>query len=138
MKIKISLFVLFCLFTGRELMAQEFNITGTWTMFEMTRIRGDEVFKTTEDQLINEGVTSEYSFLPDGTFKLIGNMSDSRNLDTLEGTWTMEGDKLTCSFKFNENPVAIPYDFEFRDKYIHLKQTFPDGSTSVVNSYKRK
>lgn len=129
---------MFCLFTGKEVMAQEFDITGTWTMFEMTGLRGDEVIKTTEDQMKNEGMISEYSFMSEGKLKVLSNMGGSGNLETLDGTWELEGDKLTCSFKIDESPVAVPYDFEFKDDYIHLKQTFPDGSSSVVNSFKRK
>ena len=138
MKIKISLLVLFCLFAGKELQAQNFDITGTWTMYEMTGISGDEVKNTTEDQLKNEGMSREYSFMPDGKLKLIGNKAGFGNLETVEGTWKLEGDKLTCSFKIDENHLAIIYDFEFKDDCIHLKQTFPDGSTSVVISFKRK
>ncbi len=135
---KISLFVLFCLFTGKGLLAQEIDITGTWTMFEMTWTNGDEVNKTTEEQLKDQVMTSDYIFMPDGKLKLISNMTGSGNLETVEGTWKLEGDKLICSLTVNENPVDISWDFEFKDDFIHLKRTSPDGSTSVLNSFKRK
>ncbi len=135
---KISLFVLFCLFTGKGLLAQEIDITGTWTMFEMTWTNGDEVNKTTEQQLKDQGMTSDYFFMPDGKLKLISNMTGSGNLETVEGTWKLEGDNLICSLTVNENPVDISWDFEFKDDFIHLKRTSPDGSTSVLNSFKRK
>ncbi len=135
---KISLFVLFCLFTGKGLLAQEIDITGTWTMFEMTWTNGDEVNKTTEEQLKDQGMTSDYFFMPDGKLKLISNMTGSGNLETVEGTWKLEGDNLICSLTVNENPVDISWDFEFKDDFILLKRISPDGSTSVVNSFKRK
>jgi hypothetical protein len=138
MKITISLLVLFCLFTAKEIQAQEIDITGTWTMFEMIWTSGDEVNKTTEDQLKDEGMTSEYFIMPDGKMKLISNMTGSGNLETAEGTWKLAEDKLTFSLMVEENPVDITWDFEFKDDVIHLKRTSPDGSTSVVNSFKRK
>ena len=138
MKITISLLVLFCLFTAKEIQAQEIDITGTWTMFEMIWTSGDEVNKTTEDQLKDEGMTSEYFFMPDGKLNLISNMTGSEKLETMEGTWKLAEDKLTFSLMMEENPVDITWDFEFKDDVIHLTRTSPDGSTSVVNSFKRK
>ena len=138
MKITISLLVLFCLFTAKEIQAQEIDITGTWTMFEMIWTSGDEVNKTTEDQLKDEGMTSEYFFMPDGKVKLISNMTGSEKLETMEGTWKLAEDKLTFSLLMEENPVDITWDFEFKDDVIHLTRSSPDGSTSVVNSFKRK
>ena len=138
MKIKISLLLLFCLFTAKELLAQEIDITGTWTMFEMTWNSGDEVNKTTEEQLKDQGMTTDYFFMPDGKLKLISNMTGSGNLETVEGTWKLEGDKLIFSLRVDENPVDMIWDFEFKDDFIHLERTSPDGSTSVVNSFKRK
>ena len=138
MKIKISLLLLFCLFTGKELLAQDIDITGTWTMFEMIWNSGDEVNKTTEEQLKDQEMTTDYFLMPDGKFKLISNMTGSGNLETVEGTWKLEGDKLIFSLRVDENSRDLIWDFEFKDDYIHLKRTSPDGSTSVVNSFKRK
>ena len=138
MKITISLLVLFCLFTAKEIQAQEIDITGTWTMYEMIWTSGEEVNTTTEDQLKDEGMTSEYFFMPDGKVKLISNMTGSGNLETMEGTWKLAEDKLTFSLMMEENPVDITWDFEFKDDVIHLTRSSPDGSTSVVNSFKRK
>ena len=138
MKITISLLLLFCLFTGKELLAQEIDITGTWTMFEMTWSSGDEVNLTTEDQLKDQGMSSDYFFMPEGKLKLISNMTGSGNLETVEGTWKLEGDKLTTSFQVDEKLMDIIWDFEFKDDFFHLKRTSPDGSTSVVNSFKQK
>ena len=138
MKIKISLLLLICLFTGKELLAQEVDITGSWTMFEMIWTSGDEVNTTTEEQLKDQGMYSDYSFMPDGKVELISNMTGSGILETYKGTWKLEGDKLTFSLIIEENPVNIVWDFEFKDDFIHLMRSAPDGSSSVVNSFKRK
>ena len=130
---------MFCLFTGSELLAQEVDITGSWTMYEMTWTSGDQVNTTTEEQLKAEGMMSEYDFKPEGKLTLITNMaSGSSELQTIEGNWKLEGDKLTYSFVFDENPVDFVWGFEYKDEAIHLSRSAPDGSATVVNSFKRK
>jgi len=135
---KRIIIVFFALFLVVPLFSQGSDLTGSWTIFEMIWTQGEEVNKTTEDQIKDQGMTSEYYFMTDGKLKLISNMTGSGNLETLEGTWKLEGDKLTCSFIMGENPVDIIWDIEFKDDAMHLKRTSPDGSTSVVNSFKRK
>ena len=136
MRIKV-LFMLFLL-TGMALQAQVADITGTWTMYEMTWSSGEDVNTTTEDQLKDQGMMSEYDFMKDGKLKLVSNMTGSGQMETVEGTWNLEGDHLTCSLKMGEQMADIVWDFEFSDDHIHLKRTSPDGATSVVNSFKRK
>lgn len=138
MKLTISLLLLFCLLTTKKIQAQETDITGTWTMFEMTWYSGDEVNKTTEDQLKEEGMTTEYYFMSEGKLKLVSNMTGSGSMETVEGTWKLEGEKLTFGLSMDGNSVDIIWDFEFKDEVIHLTRKSPDGSTSVVNSFKRK
>lgn len=138
MKIKFSLLVLFCLFAGMAIHAQEVDITGTWAMYEMTWATGSDVNTTTEDQLKDEGMMSEYDFLPEGKLKLVSNMTGSGNMENIEGSWKLEGDKLTCTFDMGGTLRDIVWDFEYRDDAMHLTRTSPDGATSVVNSFKRK
>jgi len=135
---KRIIIVLLALFLGGPLFAQEFDLTGTWTMFEMIWTQGDDVNKTTEDQLKDLGMASEYNFMSDGKLKLISNMTGSGKLETVEGTWKLEEDKLTCTFIMNETPRDIIWDFELKDDVFNLKRTAPNGSSSVVNSFKRK
>ena len=139
MKIKISLLLLFCLFTGKDyLLAQEVDIAGSWTMYEMIWTNGDEVNKTTEAQLLDQGMSSEYDLMPDGKLKLVSNMTGSGNMETVEGTWKLDGDKLMFKLNIGERTMDMVWDFEYKDDCFNLKRTSPDGSTSVVNSFKRK
>jgi hypothetical protein len=139
MKITISCILVFCLFTGKELLAQDPDITGTWTMFEMTWTTGDQVNTTTEEQMKDNGMTTEYYFKPDGELKLISNMAmGSGEMETMEGTWKLEGDQLTYGFVMDGVQRDFVWGFEFKDDVIHLERSSPDGSTTVVNSLKRK
>jgi len=138
MKMKISLLLLACLLAGMAMQAQELDISGDWTMYEMTWTSGDEVNTTTEDQLKAEGMFSDYSFMSDGNLKMVSNMTGSGNLETFEGTWKLEGDQLTYSIDLGGNLRDFVWGFEFKDDMIYLKRSSPDGSTTVVNSFKRK
>jgi hypothetical protein len=138
MKNKFSLLVLSCLLAGMALQAQDVDITGTWTMYEMIWTTGDNVNTTTADQLKKEGMKSEYELMPEGKLKVVSNMTGSGNMENIEGTWKLEGDKLTFSLDLEGNLVDVVWDFEYRDEAIHLTRTSPDGATSVVNSFKRK
>ncbi len=132
--------LLLCLFhlAGMAIQAQDIDITGTWTMYEMAWTSGQDVNRTTEDQIKEQEMITDYFFMPEGEFKLVSNMTGSGNMETAEGTWKLEGNLLTCSVKIGENLVDIVWDFELKDETIHLKRNSPDGSTSVVNSFKRK
>ena len=138
MKNKISVLLLFCLLAGMAMQAQEVDISGTWTMYEMTWSTGNDVNTTTADQMKKEGMKSEYEFTPEGKVKLVSNMTGSGNMENIDGTWKLQGDKLTFSLNLEGNLVDIVWDFEYRDDAIHLTRTSPDGATSVVNSFKRK
>jgi hypothetical protein len=135
---RIKLFIMLCLFAWKAALAQEIDISGTWTMFEMIWTSGEDNNITTEDQMSDQGLMTDYYFMPDGNFKLISNMTGSGNTETAEGTWKLEGDKLTISLKMGEDLKDIIWDFEFKDDVINLKRSSPDGSISVINSFKRK
>ena len=135
---KNSALALLCLLTGMTLHAQEVDITGTWAMYEMTWASGDDVNTTTEDQLKDQGMSTEYYFMPEGKVKLVSNMTGSGTTENIEGTWKLEEDKLTFSLNLEGNLVDLVWDFEYKDDAIHLTRTSPDGTASVVNSFKRK
>jgi len=137
MKIKISL-IMICLQAVMLIQAQEPDITGDWTMYEMTWATGDNANTTTEDQLKAEEMFTDYFIMPDGKLNLVSNMTGSGNTENMEGTWKLEGDKLTFTLNMEGNQMDIVWDFEFKGDAIHLQRTSPDGSTSVVNSFKRK
>jgi len=134
---KASLFLFLSLLVCMAIQAQDIDITGTWTMFEMTWTNGQDINTTTEDQLTAQGQSSDYFINPDGTFKMVSNMTGSGNLETYEGTWKLEGNKLTFGIRMGEDLRDIIWDFEFKDDVMNLKRTSPDGSISVVNRFKK-
>jgi len=138
MKNKFSVVLVFCLMTGMAMQAQDVDITGSWTMYEMIWTNGDNVNTTTQAQMKNQGMTTEYDLMPEGKVKLVSNMTGSGNMENMEGTWKLEGDILTFGLDIEGTMRDVVWDFEYRDDTIHLTRTSPDGANSVVNSFRRK
>lgn len=135
---KTKTFLLVCLLSCSAIQAQDIDLTGTWTMFEMTWTNGQNINKTSEDQLKADGAFSDYFLMPEGKFKLVSNMTGSGNTDTYEGTWKLDGNKLVIGLSVEGNSMDIVWDLDYKDGIMNLKRTSPDGSTSVVNAFRRK
>ena len=118
--------------------AQMPDISGNWTMFEMSWTQNQNVNKTTEDQIKAQGAFVDYYLLKDGKFKLISNMTGSGKLDTITGTWKLNPGKLTFSMAPGGNQMEVVWDFSLTNGVMDLKRTSPDGSTVLVNTFRRK
>jgi hypothetical protein len=66
--------------------AQVIDITGTWTMFEMTYVTANGNQKMTEEQMKANKSSTDYFFMEDSKFKMTSNMSGSGTMDTYDGT----------------------------------------------------
>ena len=118
--------------------AQVPDLTGTWRMFEMNWKTSQGEQKTTEDQMKTNGSVTDYFFMPEGKFKMTSNMSGSGTLDTYEGTWKLDDNKLFLNLKIGEQEMPLIWAFEYKDNVMNLSRTSPDGSQSVVNTFRRK
>ena len=136
---KITLFLLLGILPFTNSRAQIVDLTGTWTMFEFSWINAQGTQKTTEDQIKADGGTTEYVFSKDGNFKLTSNMADeSTGIETYEGTWKLEKNKLILKLKFGEEMLDLVWNAEFKDNVLNLSRKSPDGSVTVINSFRRK
>jgi hypothetical protein len=118
--------------------AQSVDITGTWTMFEMSITNGTESQKTSEDQMKTQGFMTDYYFMSDSKFKLISNMTGSGTMDTYEGTWKLADNKLTISLTVNGQAMDIVWTFDYKNNVMNLSRVSPDGSTTLVNTFRKK
>jgi len=135
---RTTVFLLFCFLCYSGINAQVVNITGTWTMFEVTYKTGNGDNKMTEEQMKANGSVTDYFFMDDGKFKMTSNMAGSGTMDSYEGTWKLAENKLTLSLKIGENLMDIVWDFELKDNKMNLSRTSPDGSVSIINNFKKK
>jgi hypothetical protein len=135
---RTTVFLLFCFLCYSASNAQVVNLTGTWTMFEMTYKTGNGDNKVTEEQMKANSSVTDYFFMEEGKFKMTSNMAGTGTMDTYEGTWKLAENKLTLSLKIGENLMDIVWDFELKDNKMNLSRTSPDGSITIINNFKRK
>jgi hypothetical protein len=136
---KTTLFLLLTLWLCTLSKAQNGNLTGNWTMFEYswTNDQGKQI--TTEDQIKADGGVTEYQFLDNGNFKLTSNMADeSTGLASYEGTWKLEDSKLMLKMNMGDQLLDLVWTAEIKDNVLNLSRSSPDGSVTVVNSFRKK
>jgi hypothetical protein len=135
---KTTVFLLFSFLSFSSSFGQFVDLTGTWTEFEMTYVSGQGTQKMTEDQMKTDGSVTEFFFLNEGKFKQTSNMSGSGTMDTYEGTWKLEENKLKLTLNVGERILDLVWDVEFKDNVLNLSRTSPDGSLTIINSFRRK
>lgn len=136
---KTVLLFLLCFLSFTVSKAQNAALIGIWTMFEYSWTNDQGKQTTTEDQIKADGGVTEYLFTDDGNFKLTSNMADeSTGTATYEGTWKFEEGKLMLKMKMGEQLVDLVWNAEIKDNILNLSRTSPDGSVTVVNSFKWK
>lgn len=135
---KTTVFLLIFLLSGAALTSQNIDLTGTWTMFEMTYSSTEGKNTMTEDKMKADGAVTDYFLMEDGKFKMISNMSGSGTMDTYEGTWKLAEKKLTFSLKVGERLMDVVWDFELKDTVMNLSRTSPDGTMTIINTFRRK
>ncbi len=136
---KTALLFVLCILSCTATKAQNQTLNGTWNMFEYswTNDQGKQV--TTEDQIKAEGGVTEYLFTDDGKFKLTSNMADeSTGTATYEGTWKFEESNLMLKMKMGDQMVDVVWNAEIKDNILNLSRSSPDGTVTVVNSFRKK
>lgn len=134
---KKTVFVLVCLLATTALKAQIIE-PGTWTMFEMTYLMGDEAQTFSEEMMKNEGAITEYVFMNEGKFSQTSNMSGSGTTETYEGTWKTNGNELIITLLIGEREMDVDYTWEIKEDLLILTRTAPDGSMKIVMSFREK
>lgn len=118
--------------------AQDPKLTGVWTMCEMTHRTPEGNQVMSEDEMKAESYVTDYYFMDDGLFKQSSNMSGSGTMDTYEGTWELLENELLIRLKVNEQMMDIVWDVEMIDDRMNLSRTSPDGSFTVINTFRKK
>lgn len=135
---KTTVFILLCFLAVSVSKAQVVDLTGTWTMFEMTNVTGQDAQKMTEDQMKANGSVTDFFFMEEGKFKQTSNMSGSGTLDTYEGTWKIAGNKLVITLRLGEQNIDVDYTYELKENTLVLTRTSPDGTMKIVSTYRKK
>ncbi len=118
--------------------AQEVDLKGTWTMFEMVYIVGDNTQTMTEDMMKVNNAFTDFFFMDDQMFKQTSNMSGSGKTDTYSGVWKIVDKKLIITLLIGEQNMDVDYTWEMKGSNLILTRTSPDGSMKIISTYKRK
>jgi hypothetical protein len=132
------LFIFICIFFISSSFVQEYDITGTWELVEMTSVTPQGTETMTEDLMKINGSVTEFFFMEKGKFKQVSNMSGPGTLDTFTGSWRTAGNKLTISMNRSGREVIVDYKYEMKDALLVLSRTSPDGKTKVTNTFREK
>jgi hypothetical protein len=135
---KKTVFLFLCILTFTVSGAQVVDLTGTWTMFEMTYKSDQGIQKMSEEEMKANGSVTDFFFMPEGKFKQTSNMSGSGTMDTYEGTWKLDGKKLILNLQISGQLIEVIWDVEFKDAAMNLSRTAPDGSLTIINTFRRK
>lgn len=134
-KAVIPLFFLLMFYMGK---AQVADLTGTWTMCEMTHNTPEGNQVMSEEEMKAGNYETDFYFMKDGLFKQTSNMSGSGTKETYDGTWKLVGDDLIITLKINEQMMDIIWDYEMKGDRMNLSRTSPDGAVTIINTFKKK
>jgi len=135
---KTTVFLLLCIWSVSASNAQVSNLIGTWTVFEMTQVSGQNSQKMTEDQFKAEGAFEDYFFMEGGKFKQTGNLSGEGTVSTQEGTWKITENKVIMTLQLGERKMDIDYTYELKENTLFLTRTSPDGNMKVIMACRKK
>jgi hypothetical protein len=69
---------------------------------------------------------------------MTSNMSGTGSLDTYEGTWKTSENNLIMTITVNNQPMEVTWKYEFKNDFLALSRTSPDGTMTIVNTFKKK
>lgn len=118
--------------------AQDKKLIGTWNITECAYVSANGTDKIMEDQIKAGTATTDYSIMENGSYKMTSNMSGSGTLDTYEGTWKTSDNNLIMTITINSQLVEVTWKYEFKDNYLALSRSSPDGTMTIVNTFKKK
>lgn len=118
--------------------AQENELIGTWTVFEMNYLNNQESHKMTEDSLKAQNLFEDYYFMNDSKFKQTGNLSGHGSVTTENGTWKITDNKMIMTLQIEERKLDIDYTWELKDKILLLTRTNPAGTFKVTMALRKK
>ena len=117
---------------------QEINLEGTWSMTECTYVTPEGTKKIMEAEIKNGSAVTDFFFMKDAKFKQTSNMSGSGTLDTYEGTWKITDNKLIITLQISGQQMDVDYTADFKNDFLILTRTSPDGTMKIINTFKRK
>lgn len=117
---------------------QGINPEGTWGITACAYVSQGGTQNVFVNEIKNGQAVTDFFFMKDGKFKQTSNMSGTGTLDTYEGTWKTSGTKLIITLLIGGSQADVDYTFEQKGDVLILTRTSPDGSMSIVNTFRKK
>ena len=117
---------------------QGINLEGTWGITALAYVSQGGTQNVFVNEIKNGQAVTDFFFMKDGKFKQTSNMSGSGTMDTYEGTWKITGTKLIITLLINGSQGNVDYTCEQKSDLLILTRTSPDGSMSIVNTFRKK
>ena len=117
---------------------QGINLDGNWGITECAHVIQGVTQKIFVDEIKNGQAITDFFFMKEGKFKQTSNMSGSGTMDTYEGTWKITGTKLIITLLVSGSLADVDYTCEQKGDLLILTRKSPDGSMSIVNTFKKK
>jgi hypothetical protein len=135
---KTTVLILLCFLTASTSKAQVKGLIGTWTVFEMTQVSGQNSEKMTEDQFKANKAYEDFIFMEEAKFKQTGNLSGQGKVSTEEGTWKITENKMIITLQMGGQKMDVDYTYELKENTLFLTRTSPDGSTKIIMACRKK
>jgi hypothetical protein len=131
---KITVITLLFFLTFPVSNAQLKELTGTWSVFEISNQSGQDSSKLTEDQFKSNGLVFDYFLMDDGKFKQTGNLADESNgaVTTQTGMWKTIDNKLIVTLDLEGRKLDVDYTWELKDKNLVLTRSWPGMKVTMV------
>lgn len=117
---------------------QGINLEGTWGITALAYVTPTGTQNVYANEIKNGQAVTDFFFIRDGKFKQTSNMSGSGTMDTYEGTWKLAGTNLIITLLINGSQANVDYTCEQKSDLLILTRKSPDGSMSIVNTFKKK
>ena len=135
---KALLLTLFCANLFVTSGAQVNNLIGTWSIIDLTYVSDQGTQKVMEAEIKAGTAITDLYIMNDGKFKQTSNMSGTGTMDTYEGTWNTDENKLVFTLKIGEQVADIEYKYELKENILYLIRSNPQETMKITMNFKKK
>ncbi len=133
-----KLFITILIFAGMlNATAQDEELFGTWDICQFTRIMNEDVYITSDVELMQNDSVWSLDLMEDLTVIQTSNMRTGE-MEAQDGTWETVGQDLKLHLEFDGQEISLTYNYSFEDDVLLLKRQNPTGTLKLEISFMRR
>jgi len=117
--------------------AQNTELIGAWDICQFTRIVNDEVYITSEVELLQNDSVWTLDLWEDLTVIQSSNMRTGI-MEAQNGIWETEGEDLRLHLEFEGQEISLTYNYLLEDDVLLLKRQNPTGTLKLEISFMKR